>query len=346
MSQAAPVFDRIRIIPRPSDFLNRNVGSSGEIFYNRETNSLRVYSGKDTGGFEVAKSDLSNIDNTAFLDKAVEAGVSGAGGGISLTDLSVTDNSDSGASLTYDNTTGVFTFEYTPPTIPTTLTDLGITDGDPNQVLTTDGSGTFSFTTIVGGGGGELNQNAFSSIEIAGQNTVEADSTTDTLTLIAGSNITLTTNDTNDSITIASSSSFGGLTDISALGLTIDKIYDSAVTRYQVDNNSTSAYLFSPHYTGDNPTIFAIAGLTIAFDLSGISGHPFEIQDALGDPYNTGLVHVATDGTVTTGTNAQGKDSGTLYWYIDEEDGGTYRYQCQNHAAMVGNITVKRLSLL
>jgi len=37
------------------------------------------------------------------------------------------------------------------PTIPTSLLDLGITDGAPNQVLTTNGSGIFSFTTFGGG---------------------------------------------------------------------------------------------------------------------------------------------------------------------------------------------------
>ena len=55
-----PIVNRIRIIPREQDFLNRNVGSSGEIFYNREANSLRLYSGKQTGGFEVlSESNLS-----------------------------------------------------------------------------------------------------------------------------------------------------------------------------------------------------------------------------------------------------------------------------------------------
>lgn len=38
------------------------------------------------------------------------------------------------------------------PTIPTDLTDLGISDGSFGQVLTTDGSGTFTFTTVSGGG--------------------------------------------------------------------------------------------------------------------------------------------------------------------------------------------------
>jgi hypothetical protein len=58
---SAPIVDRIRLVPRPQDFLDRNVGSSGELFFSRDTNSLRVYSGKDRGGFEVARSDLENI---------------------------------------------------------------------------------------------------------------------------------------------------------------------------------------------------------------------------------------------------------------------------------------------
>jgi len=39
------------------------------------------------------------------------------------------------------------------PTIPSDLTDLSISDGTNGQVLTTDGSGNFSFTTVAGGGG-------------------------------------------------------------------------------------------------------------------------------------------------------------------------------------------------
>jgi hypothetical protein len=40
------------------------------------------------------------------------------------------------------------------PTIPTDLTDLGITDGSNNQVLTTDGNGNFTFRNPASAGGG------------------------------------------------------------------------------------------------------------------------------------------------------------------------------------------------
>lgn len=53
--------------------------------------------------------------------------------------------------------------------------------------------------------GAEVNQNAFSNFAVSGQTTVAADSKTDTLTLVAGSNITITTNASTDSITIAAS---------------------------------------------------------------------------------------------------------------------------------------------
>lgn len=53
----------------------------------------------------------------------------------------------------------------------------------------------------------------FKTIAVSGQSDVVADSGTDTLTLVAGSNITLTTNASTDTITIASSGGGGGLSD-------------------------------------------------------------------------------------------------------------------------------------
>ena len=50
--------------------------------------------------------------------------------------------------------------------------------------------------------GAEVNQNAFSNV-VVGSTTIAADSKTDSLTLVAGSNVTLTPDATNDKITIA-----------------------------------------------------------------------------------------------------------------------------------------------
>lgn len=66
--------------------------------------------------------------------------------------------------------------------------------------------------------GAEVNQNAFSNITI-GSTTITADAETDTLKLIAGSNITLTPDATNDQITIAATNTTYGNATTSAAGL-------------------------------------------------------------------------------------------------------------------------------
>jgi hypothetical protein len=229
---------------------------------------------------------------------------------------------------------------------------LTLVAGDNMTITTNATSDTITFTsTGSGGGGGEANQNAFSNVAVSGQSTVTASTTTDTFNLVAGSNITLVTDALSKSITITStasggSSTFNSLTDATAAEITIDHLFESAMPILRVDNVGTSAYVFNSHYTGNNPNLYAISATTLGFDLSAIAGHPFEIQDPTGNPYNTGLYHVATNGTVSVGSSAQGKDSGTLYWRIPETISGNYRYQCQNHVGMVGAITIKRLSLL
>ena len=78
--------------------------------------------------------------------------------------------------------------------------------GTANQVLKTDGNGNVSWTDP------QTLPNSFNTISVSGQNNVVAESTSDTLTLVAGTNITITTNDTTDEITINSTAS-GGVTD-------------------------------------------------------------------------------------------------------------------------------------
>lgn len=57
-----------------------------------------------------------------------------------------------------------------------------------------------------GTGGGD----AFGVIAVSGQSNVVADSATDTLTLVAGANVTITTDAASDSVTIAATSSGSG----------------------------------------------------------------------------------------------------------------------------------------
>ena len=230
------------------------------------------------------------------------------------------------------------------------LADVDTTTAAPStdDILQWNGS---AWIPSASAGGGDANQNAFSNIAVAGQTTVAADTTTDTVNFVGASGVTITTNEGTDTITFtgpgASISNFSQLTDADEANLTVDKIYLPAITMLDVTNNGSTAYRFDQYGTSDNPGLYAISGTTIAFNLSTMgSSHPFLIQDFSATNYNDGLVHVATDGTITTGASAQGKSEGVLYWKIPTGAGGTYRYQCSLHAGMVGNITVKSFATL
>lgn len=97
-------------------------------------------------------------------------------------------------------------------------------------------------------------------------------------------------------------------------------------------------------YSGDNPTIYVSAGETISFELTQSSAHPFAIRESNGGPnYNTGLTHIALNGTLSTGSSAQGKTSGKLFWKIPFNlAGNTYVYQCTVHSSMVGSIVIQK----
>ena len=78
-SNQAPIVDRIRIIPRPDDFLDRNVGNSGEVFFDKQSNTLRLYSGRVAGGFSVLTdnniSEHLTSSGVGVVEYAVTVGV-------------------------------------------------------------------------------------------------------------------------------------------------------------------------------------------------------------------------------------------------------------------------------
>lgn len=242
--------------------------------------------------------------------------------------------------------------------ITSVTADSGTLSADsPNEALTIEG-GTNVTTAIVGntltinssGGGGGVASNSFATISADGNNIV-ASSATDTLTLTPGSNITFSVDTGAKSVTIngsagGGSSSFADLTDGGSL--TIDQVAEPAIASLVVTASGASAYRFDSHYSTANPTVYCISGTTIAFDLnsSTLSGHPFQIQDNTGTQYDTGLVHYTNGGVKTTGSSAQNKTSGTLYWHVPFGISGNWRYQCTAHAAMVGTITVKAFNAL
>jgi len=382
-SNAAPVVDRIRIIPRPDDFLNRNVGSSGEVFFDKASDTLRLYNGKIAGGIGIAKADLANVQDSVLTTRLTNLGyvVGGSGGtdpdptdgaSITVADSAPTDAQE--GELWFDTDSGVlfvyyggwvqpsYNYVVDQETIdsfsqisvagqPTLTADgqqaLTLVAGSNIQLTTDSNSNTVTITSTASGGG--ASSNGFGIISLNGTATVTSDQANDTLDFIPGTGITIT--ESNGSLTFTSTASggvsnFSQLTDVSTSGINVSRIYETAATMLRVDNVGTSAYTFNSHYSGNNPTIYAISGTTIAFDLTLIGGHPFELRDNTLTALSTNIVHVGTDGTVSTGTNAQGQSSGVLYWRIPQAGAGTYVYQCQTHAAMYGTITVKNIATI
>ena len=288
------------------------------------------------------------------------------------------------------------------------LADVVITSPSNNQVLKYNGSQWVNGTDATSGGGGA--SNSFETIVVAGQSSVVADSSTDSLTLVAGPGMTITTNATTDAITLINSGvtsltagpgisissttgsvtissgpqysfsvagddstlrtidngesikfigaglvttatstegavtitgatpNFSALGQVSTAGVTVDEIYLNAVITHTVTNSGSTTYLFDT-VGGINATLYAIAGTTIAFNLQA-TGHPFLIQASGSNITDATLIHVATDGTVSTGSSAQGKDSGTLYWKIPLLSARDYTYRCSIHSGMQGSLRV------
>lgn len=135
--------------------------------------------------------------------------------------------------------------------------------------------------------------------------------------------------------------------------VTVDKVFLQAIARIGVGfvydgTNGGSGFRMDSHYGNTlDPTIYAITGTTIAFNLN-CAGHPFQLMNPGGTVATTGIIYVSTTGAVSTaGTANVGRTSGTLYWQIPETATGNYSYRCTNHPTqMTGIITLKRISLL
>ena len=292
-----------------------------------------------------------------------------------LTDLNIVD----GSSGQYLKANGNGTFEFVTPAagglqniFQNVDADTGTTTANSQTDTLTIAGGTNITTSIVGDTvtinysgdalSGEANQNAFSNVQ-ADSGIAEADTKTDTLTISGGTNIT--TSVTGDTLTINGTvPTFASLSDTDTTGtttgnvlvwngtawvdtnFTVDQMAYPAMTMLEVTADSNNGYKFSQYGNTEDPTIYALAGATIAFKINSGANHPFQIETSGGSAYSNGLVHVALDGTVSTGSDAQAKTSGTLYWQVPANISGNYQYQCTVHSSMQGTIVVKQLSAI
>ena len=163
--------------------------------------------------------------------------------------FSITNNLTSGSIFSVNDVSGIPSIDVdadgTVLVAPYSTTEkVGIGTTNPQYkfhvVGNTNIDGTFTVNgSAVSGGGGALE--AFKTISVSGQSDVVADSATDTLTLVAGNNMTITTNAGSDSITFAASG--GGGSGVA-----------STITVADESSDTTCFPVFSTAATGDvNP---------------------------------------------------------------------------------------------
>jgi plastocyanin len=234
----------LRLIPR-TDF-SRLTGNRGEIFYDPVNNTLRVFDSQIQGGISLARADLVNITNAAFAAKAATAGVSGGvqsgvAGRIAyypstgtqvndLTELAWTANTSTLSLTGTVNVTGQknrIRFHWdtladlTAEVSPVDYHGMVAHAHDPGKLYYAHAGAWVPVAAE------SSLPNTFSTIAIAGQTSVTADTTADTLTLVAGTGITLTTNASTDTITITGTASTGNIT---FAANTIDSTDSAAIT--------------------------------------------------------------------------------------------------------------------
>jgi hypothetical protein len=234
----------LRLIPK-TDF-SRLTGNRGEIFYDPVSNTLRVFDGQIQGGVSLARADLVNITNAAFAAKAATAGVSGGvqlgiAGRIAyypstgtqvndLTELAWTANTSTLSLTGTVNVTGQknrIRFHWdtladlTAEVSPVDYHGMVAHAHDPGKLYYAHAGAWVPVAAE------SSLPNTFSTVAIAGQTSVTADTTADTLTLVAGTGITLTTNASTDTITITGTASTGNIT---FAANTIDSTDSAAIT--------------------------------------------------------------------------------------------------------------------
>lgn len=176
-------------------------------------------------------------DSTLSAERVLTAGT-----GISITDAGA------GSTVTLANT-GV--------TALTTSSGLSANTSATGAVSITN-TGVTSFN----GSTGAITNYAFGTIAVSGQTDVVADTGSDTLTLVAGNNVTLTTNATTDTVTIAAGSAI-------TYGISSETNGAGAALRLTGSNSSTDNVVFA---SGAGITITRTDVDTITIATSGSSG--------------------------------------------------------------------------
>ncbi len=154
-----------------------------------------------------------------------------------------------------------------------TLT-AGSTTGSSGQYLQSTGSGVQWVSLSI------PSPNSFTNIAVTGQNTIAADSSSDTLTFIAGTGITITTDNTSDSITITGSAVNNVFSTIAVAGQS-NVIADA--TSDTLTLVAGSNVTITTDSTNDSITINTTDTVSNSFATIAVAGHSNVVADSSTD---------------------------------------------------------------
>ena len=206
----------------------------------------------DTNTTYTASTGLS-LTGTAFSIDSTVVTLSGAQtltnktiGGGQLVDASVTNAKLANSSLTVTAGTGLSGGGAVSLGGTVTLANAGVTSNVAGTgISVSGGTGAVTITNSDRGS----SQNIFKNVAVSGQTTVVADGNDDTLTFAAGSNVTITTNASTDTITISSTDT--NTTYTAGGGLTLSGTEFSHTDTSSVTNLTTSSRRYVSALTFD-----------------------------------------------------------------------------------------------
>ena len=110
---------------------------------------------------------------------------------------------------------------------------------------------------------------------------------------------------------------------------------------YTVTNTVSGSYTFSGNASGYNPNLGPFyRGGTYTINITA-SGHPFYFTTDNGTNFSAGTYF----GEYTSGVTGSRNDTGSITFTVPADAPDTLYYQCGNHSAMRGEITVKDLAV-
>ena len=187
----------VRLIANTADILNRFVYESGEVFWDRTNNTLRIYNGSTVGGTLLATREF------------VLANVGGGGGGSGTVSTGTANRlAYYAANGTTVGPTNGLTWNGTILGITGNITlngnslVTGLVAGTGIALSAATGSVTVSSTVVA--------SKSYSTIAVSGQTNLVAPTSSSTLNIVAGANMTISVNSASNTISFASAGTGGG----------------------------------------------------------------------------------------------------------------------------------------